>query len=85
MNWRLWSRWARMGTEISKDWRWVNAASTSLVQWKSWRVGVKVARGGYNLAIVAVEVALISLKVYRKGGYLSEIFPIKVQYCFWLG
>lgn len=48
-------------------------------------MGVKVAGGGYNLAIVAVEVALISLKVYRKGGYLSEIFPIKVQYCFWLG
>lgn len=48
-------------------------------------MGVKVAGGGYNLAIVAVEVALISLKVYRKCGYLSEIFPIKVQYCFWLG
>lgn len=45
---------------------------------------VKVVGGGHNLARVAVEVAVISLKVYRKGGYLSEIFPIKVQYCFWL-
>lgn len=59
MNWRLGSRWARMGAEISKDWRWVNAASTSLVQRKSWRVDVKVVGGGHNLAIVAVEVAVI--------------------------
>lgn len=85
MNWRSGSRWARIGAEISKDWRWVNAASTSLVQQKSWRVDVKVVGSGHNLAIVAVEVAVISLNVYRKGGYLSEIFPIKVEYWFWLG
>lgn len=85
MSWWLGSRWSRMGAEISKDWRWVNTASTTLVQWKSWRVDVKVVGGGHNLAIVAVVVAVISLIVYHNGGYLSEIFPIKVQYCFWLG
>lgn len=42
--------------------------------------------GGHNLAIVAVEAAVISLKPYsEKGGYLSKIFPIKVQHWFWLG
>lgn len=59
--------------------------STSLVQRKRWKVHIKMVGGGHNLAIFVVEGAVISLKVFRKGGYPREIFPTRSSIVFGSG